>query len=174
MLADDLHRPQRRQVARDARPRATVVGALEHIRLHVVTAVPVERGVHRTFGVLRELHTTHVRRVRHARETRDATPSAPIVLRDGNHAVVGTNREHTSATRRLAHRTDVAERCRAFVQAKRITRRYHTAHGQLIAIQVAREIGADRLPSVLLNRWFAAKYTVPAAWRDGTMGALQL
>ena len=148
MLADHLHRAAIGQIAGDRGPRATVVGTAHDIRREVVAAMSVEGGVQRAFAVRRELHAAHERGVGHAGEGGGFRPRLAVVLRDLNQAVVSADRQQAGATWRLGHGRDIAEFRGALVQPQHITRGDRAAHGQAVAIDVAREVGADRGPRV--------------------------
>ena len=146
VFADHLHGAAAGKVSGDRRPRAAEVGAAHDVRLEIVAAMPVERGVERALVVRRELHAAHECGVGYAGERRGFRPRLAVVLRDLNQAVVGADGQQAGAARRLGHRRDVAELRSAFVQTEHVAQRDGTAHRQAVAIDTAGEIGADRGP----------------------------
>ena len=148
MLANHLHRATVGEVTGHRRPRATEVGAAHDVWLEVVAAMTVEGGVQRAFAVRGELHAAHERGVGHAGKAGGLGPRLAVVLRDLNEPVVGADGQQAGAARRLGHGGDVAELGRAFVQTEHITRRHGAPHRQAVAINVTREVGADRGPRV--------------------------
>ena len=148
MFTDHLYRPTVGKVAADRGPRRTEVGAAHDIRFEVIAPVSVERSVQRARVVPRELHPTHEGGVRHTREGGRLGPRRPVVARDLNESIIGTDCQQPRPDRRFGDRGDVAELGRPLVQPQDVLCRNRTAHRQHVPIDVAREIGADRDPRV--------------------------
>ena len=74
IFAYHLHRSVRGEIAADRSPVHAVVVALENIRLEIIVAVVVERGVDRPFAESGRDDATHISVVRDSRELRDSVP----------------------------------------------------------------------------------------------------
>ena len=137
-----------RQIAGDARPRASLVGALHQIRL-VVAALPVvERDEHRVHVARRREHIGHVGPFRHAGKILNLPPVPAAILGHLQQPVVGAGVDQAFHQRRLVERHDVAQCGGGFVVRHRVCRPHFPHDRQLVPFELTREIGTDARPAV--------------------------
>ena len=148
IFSNDLHRPIRRQAAVYRLPMRAVVGALDHVWSEIVVAMVVERGVDGAFLESRSDDATDVRLIRNVGKLGVFGPRRPAVARYRDHAVVGADIKQSLPDRRLVDRADVPVVGSALVTRDRIARPDLPHHREAVAIELAREIGAESHPRV--------------------------
>ena len=140
------------QVARNRRPRFAEIARDEHVRLHVVGAMAVERHVTGPGVEMRRLDARDVRLLRHARHPiDDVLPRAAAVAADLQVAVVGAHPQDARHDGRLADRHDVAERGGAVVLRGHRRLAVNAHDGPIVAADVLRQVrrGHPRVATIV-------------------------
>src|SRR5262245_1784227 len=98
--------------------------------------------------MLRGEQPRYVGVVRHAGELVDLAPALAAVLGDLHQTVVGAEIEKPFLLRRLGERQCVAVERRRLMAGDGVRAPYFAEHGQLVTVELPRQVGADRLPGV--------------------------
>ena len=136
------------KVAGDRDPGAAAVGAPEQVRLEVAHLVIVEGGVDDRGVARRGLQARDVGAVGHAGKLLDPAPVGAAVLGDLNEAVVGPDVEEPLLSGRFRERDDVSVERRRDVLGDGVDRPDPSHDRELVAVDLARQVGADGLPAL--------------------------
>ena len=148
VLADHVHGAALREIRRDHLPRAAAVARAHDVRLVVAALEIVDAGVDHIRVVRRRRDVRDEARVGDARDALDLPPRTAAVLSDLDQAVVGAGVEQPFLLGRFTQRGHCAgERGRA-VARDGVDAPEPPEHLHRRARDVAREVGADRLPVV--------------------------
>ena len=148
ILHERIDAAARGKVPPDRDPCLPAVATPKHVRFEVAGLVVVEGGVDDVGVMLRRLEPRDVRHVGHAGDVIDLPPVPAAVFGDLNQAVVGADVDQPLLQRRLGQRDDVAVPRRRCPFGHGIDTPHPPHDRQLVAVDVAGEIGADRFPGV--------------------------
>src|SRR5687768_5807843 len=144
ILLDDVDVPPLRQIINDRSPGSPVVFRHEHVRLHVVKPMTINREITSSRVVTRRFHARDMVSVSDARHVlADVGPGGAAVSTDLNVAVVSSDPQYAWDLRRLRHRHDVTVSGITVVLGRHRVFARHAHDRQRAAIDLFREIGSS-------------------------------